>query len=107
MYIGKTIDQERRYTLIDDVLKEDGKVEWVVQMNRDNCKYLILSMYQTMAEEKHKGFGKNKKPERDSKFPAEEAPHYGDAFDTLLYGLVYSGMDYSNYKREHLDFEIR
>ena len=107
MYIGKTLEHERRYGLADDLLREDGKVDWKVTFNRDNCKYLLLSMYQTMAEERHNGYGKNKKPERDAKFPAEEAPHFGDAWDTLMYGLVYSGMQYGNNKREFLDFQVR
>ena len=107
MYVGKTVEHDRRYMLADDLLREDGKLNWYATFNRDNCKYLLLSMYQTMSEERHKGFGKNKKPERDLKFPAEEAPHFGDAWDTLMYGLVYSGLQYGEYKREFLDFEVR
>lgn len=107
MYIGQQPLQDTRYRLGQDLLSENGKVNWQVRFNRDNCKYLLLSMFQTKAEEKLKGYGKNKNPERDPKFPAEEAPHFGDAFDTLWYGLVYSGLQYDHAKTDFLDFEIR
>lgn len=107
MYFGKTVDQERRYTLNDDLLRENGKVNWYCRINRDNCKYLLLSMFQTLAEEKNKGFGKSKKTERDPKFPADEAPHYGDAWDTLVYGIVYSGLNYQERNTEYVGMEIR
>lgn len=107
MYFGKTYDQERRYILNDDLLRENGKVNWVARFNRDNCKYLLLSMYQTQAEEKNKGFGKMKRSERDPKFPADEAPHFGDAWDTLVSGMVYSGMDYSENKTQYVGMEVR
>lgn len=106
-YFGKTLDQERRYILNDDLLRENGKLNWYARFNRDNCKYLLLSMYQTLAEEKNKGFGKSKKTERDPKFPADEAPHFGDAWDTLVYGIVYSGLNYQENATEYVGMEIR
>lgn len=107
MYIGKTLNQDVRYTKADDLLRDDGKTEWFATFNRDNCKYLLLSMFQCKAIEKYKGYGKDKKPEHDLKFPAREAPHYSDAWDTLMTGLVYSGLSYDESRSERNEFEMR
>lgn len=96
MYIGQAPDQETRYMFCNDVLEENNKYNWIVRYNRDNCTYLALSLFQTQAIEKGKGFGKDKSTERDPKFPAEEAPHHTDAFDTLLFGPIQSGLTYES-----------
>lgn len=107
MYIGRTLDQGVRYSKSDDLLREDGKLPWFVRFNRDNCKFLLLSMFQCKAIEKYKSYGKDKKPEHDLKFPAREAPHYSDAWDTLVTGLVYSGMQFDDAVRERNQMEVR
>lgn len=94
-YIGKQPLQSTRYEKIADILKENGKYAWQVRMNRDNCKYIFLSMYQAEAVEKGKDYGKDKKTERDKSFPARESTHYSDAFDTLVYGMIVLGIDYA------------
>lgn len=95
-YIGKTDNHDVRYRVMSKLLKEDGDTNWRIRINRDNCKYLLLSMYQTQAIEKEKSFAKDKKPERDKNYPAQEAPHYGDAYDTLVLGITHSGQSYSS-----------
>lgn len=106
-YIGQTVGHETRYTLAHNLLSENGKTPWQVRFNRDNCKFLLLSMYQTQAEERHKGYGKHKQPERDKKFPAEEAPHFGDAWDTLMYGICYSDIQYADSLKDFFGFQVR
>lgn len=95
-YIGKTDGHTTRYTAIQTVMQENGGSDWIVRFNRDNCKDLLLSMYQAPSIESERGFKKNKKSERDSNFPANEATHYSDAWDTLFVGLVYSKVDYES-----------
>lgn len=97
-FIGKTVNQDIRYSYIHDLFGENNKYNWVVRINRDNCKYLLLSMFQAQSVEKSKGFGKDKRTEHDPKFPQEEATHYSDAFDTLAFGVVFSGI---NYEQNH------
>ena len=94
-YIGKQPLQSTRYETIADVLKENGKYPWKFRMNRDNCKYIFLSMFQAEAVEKGKDYGKDKKTERDKSFPARESTHYSDAVDTLVYGMIVLGLDYT------------
>ena len=92
-YIGKQPLQSTRYEKIADILKENGKYQWKVRMNRDNCKYIFLSMFQAEAVEKGKDYGKDKKTERDKSFPARESTHYSDAFDTLVHGRIVKDKD--------------
>lgn len=95
-YIGKAEDHVLKYKNIYNYLAENGTHPWQVRFNRDNCKYLLLSMYQAQAVETEGGFKKNKQTERDPKFPAEESTHYSDAFDTLLFGVCRSGLGYDD-----------
>ena len=53
-------------------------------------------MFPTQAEKRKEGFGKDKKPELDPKFPANEAPHYGEACDMWVYGVLESGVEYES-----------
>lgn len=96
MYMGKAPAHEAKYRMWGHLLTNDGHYPKRFAMNRENCRYLILSMYQSQAELKKDGFGKNKKSEHDPNFPAEESTHYGDAEDQLYYGMLESGLSYSN-----------
>lgn len=102
-YIGKAADHILKYKNIYNILAENGTFPWYVRINRDNCKYLLLSMYQAQAIESDKGFKKNKQTERDPKFPAEESTHFSDAVDTLFYGIIQSGLPFD----EQADEPIR
>lgn len=106
-YIGKALDHTVKYNFMLDVLSESGKYPWRVRMNRDNCKYAFLSMYQAQAIEKEGGFKKNKQTERDPKFPAEESTHISDAIDTLVYGITVSGQSFEEVSSEFVGIELR
>lgn len=106
-YIGKALDHTVKYNLVMDLLAENGKYPWLVRMNRDNCKYVFLSMYQAQAIEKESGFKKNKQTERDPKFPAEESTHISDAVDTLFYGVCISGLSIEEDNKEYAGIEFR
>ena len=79
-----------------DLLTKSGKYERSFSINRENCGKLILSMNQAQAEVRKNGFGKDKKPEQDPNFPADEAPHYSDALDTLVFGVLESRLPFGN-----------
>lgn len=96
MYMGKAPAHESKYRMWGHLLTDDGHYPKRFAMNRENCRYLILSMYQSQAELRKEGFGKNKKSEHDPNFPAEESTHHGDALDQLYYGMLESGLTYSN-----------
>jgi hypothetical protein len=94
-YIGAQPKQDTRYRMWGNLLKENGKYDKVFRINRENCKYLLLSMNHCEAEQKKDGFGKNKKPEQQKDFPPEEAPHHSDALDTPVYAILESNISKS------------
>lgn len=100
-YFGAAPKHEAKYNFIDDLLHGDYKGKELT-INRDNCEQLLTSLFLTEATRRTKdGFGKDKSKEKDKEFPQEEAPHYSDAFDTLLWGIFMSGLSHSD-NEEHL-----
>lgn len=95
-YLGQAHGHERRYTMYGHLLKEDDTYKFVLRINRDRCEHLLLSLFQSQAIRTKRGFGKDKKPELDAKFPAEEATHYSEALDMLICGILESGMSYED-----------
>ncbi|HYC28224.1 MAG TPA: hypothetical protein VEB42_05395 [Chitinophagaceae bacterium] len=94
MYIGKNTFHEVRYRMWGHLLNEDGHYDKRLRVNRENCEHYILSVNQAGAEQRKDGFGKDKKSESDPAFPAEESTHYSEAGDTLVTGILESGLDY-------------
>lgn len=99
MYIGLQPGHEERYRMWGDLLTNSGKYDKTYRTNRENCDKLILSINQAQAEQRKDGFGKNKKSEKDPKFPAEESTHYTDANDTWVFGVLESGQ-YKGYEEQ-------
>lgn len=91
-YIGQAPGHEDKYRMFGHLLQDDGEYPFTLSINRENCDKLILSIYQAPAEQKKDGFGKDKSSERDPAFPADESTHYSDAFDTLVHGILKSGI---------------
>lgn len=96
MYINQQPGHEERYRMWGDLLTESGKYDKKFRINRENNNKLILSIQQAQAEQRKEGFGKNKKSEQDPNFPADESTHYTDALDTWVFGVLESGLGYSN-----------
>lgn len=85
-YIGQAPRHSVKYRMWGHLLRCTGKYQVKFKINRENCKYAILSIIQANAMQNKDGFEKDKRTERDPKFPAEESTHYSDAEDTLVYG---------------------
>lgn len=96
MYIGKAPSHESKYRMWGHLLTSIH-YDKSFRINRENCDKLILSMYQAQAEKKKDGFGKDKKSEHDEKFPAEESTHYSDGVDTLVFGVLESGLSFNQF----------
>jgi hypothetical protein len=101
MYIKHGLTHEARYRMFGHLLAEDGVYNKILRFNRENCKYLFLSMFQAGAELRKDGFGKNKKPETDPKFPAEEATHYSEALDVMVTGIFESKLEVYQPEEHH------
>ncbi|HRN79977.1 MAG TPA: hypothetical protein PKY29_04460 [Ferruginibacter sp.] len=89
MYIGQAPGHEAKYRMWGHLLSEDGHyTNRRFRINRENCDKLITSICLTQSEQRKDGYGKNKKPEQDKNFPADEAPHYSDALDQAIWGML-------------------
>lgn len=87
-YIGEAPDHHIKYKNINEWLADTGINSIRIQ---STCTTLFKSMEQTPAKIIGEQTKKDKSKEKDEKFPAEEAPHFGDAFDMLLEGMF--GLD--------------
>ena len=89
-YFGKVPDAEKRYVLASNVMELNDAGIPGISFNETNCEYLLISMESADTEE-HKGlFRKNKSSEKPtSGVEQEEATHFSDAFDTLLWGMFH------------------
>jgi len=92
-YIGMKFTHESTYRMWGDLLKKTGKYKKRFTMNRDNCKFSIISMNGAGTIPRKDGFEKDKSTEKDPKFPAEESTHFSEANDVLLQGLLESGLN--------------
>mgnify|MGYP001612000515 CR=1 FL=1 len=88
MYTGQAPGHETKYRMWGHLLTEDGHYARVFRANRENCSNLLTSMGMAEAEARKDGFGKNKKSEHDTNFPAEDSTHYSDAADQMVFGML-------------------
>ncbi|SDE20637.1 hypothetical protein SAMN04487996_10439 [Dyadobacter soli] len=90
--VGVTPSYYNRYRIWSILLKgaayRTGEF-YQVQFNRENTKVLRTAMEQTsFAVNGKTGFEKDKSMERRSDVDQREAPHYTDAADILVYGMI-------------------
>ncbi|WP_316743422.1 hypothetical protein [Pedobacter antarcticus] len=86
LYIGQQPMHETRFRMWGVVFTEKDPRFKPVRFNQDNAQSVIVSIQRTAVITGKNGFEKDKRPEKNSNFPQEEAPHQGDALDTLYIG---------------------
>lgn len=74
-----------KFILWNMLLSEEEAHYPVIRFNRANCKCTIVSMQNAPAKDL-KGITKDKSSERKKEFPQEEATHFSDAADIIVYG---------------------
>lgn len=94
--IGQQPMHQTRYRLWEAVLKERDERFMPVRFNKENCDPLLISMQQTKVRTGRNGIEKDKRPEQYSSVKPEDAPHLGDAMDTLYIGNFNHKYGYSN-----------
>ncbi|MNK47615.1 hypothetical protein D3C87_664270 [compost metagenome] len=85
-HIGVQPKQHTRYRLWEIVLSEKDRRFKPVRFNHMNAEQLLTSMQQTGVVQTGEMFAKDKRPERSKKVSPQDAPHLGDAFETLYIG---------------------
>jgi hypothetical protein len=96
LYIGQQPMHETRYRMWGAVFTERDSRFMPVRFNQDNASSVIVSMQRTAVITGKNGFEKDKRPEKNSKFPQEEAPHQSDALDTWYIGKKMNEYGYIN-----------
>lgn len=84
--IGQQPRHETRYRMWEAVLKERDERFMRVRFNKEACDALLTSMQQTRTRQGKNGFEKDKRTELNSSVKPQDAPHLGDAVDTLYIG---------------------
>lgn len=83
---GNEPPQHDKFLLIQNIFKEADPRFPSVRFNGVRCKYTLVSMNNTRVTEKDGRFGKDKKSESStSGVLPEEATHFGDAFDKIMW----------------------
>lgn len=97
--LGQAPAHDTKYRFWGRVLSEESNYPHVT-FNRNNCKYLIISIHHAPVKQTSKGFEKDKGSERKADVDQAEATHPSDACDTLIFGVL------KNYRRppaEHFE----
>lgn len=92
IYIGHTPAPKLRYEMTIKLL---AMPEPPVMWNPDGCADMLMSMKFTRIREGKNGIEKDKRPEQGPLEEQVHAPHYGDAVDTLIWGLMETMGDHS------------
>lgn len=92
-HIGVTPSYRNRYMLwgafLNPVKSAVDDEPYSILFNKENTKVLRTAMQNTkIAAGGQTGYEKDKKMERDEKADQREAPHYSDAADVLLFGML-------------------
>ncbi len=85
LHPGQEPPQHEKYLLWSNILKENNPKFPKIGINGNKCKNLILSMSNTRVVEKDGKFQKDKNSERSTTIPQEEATHFGDAADKIIW----------------------
>lgn len=85
-HIGNQPKQTTRYRLWEVVFSEKDRRFKPLRFNNANADQLLVSMEQTGVRQSGKIFEKDKRPEQRKTVAPQDAPHLGDAFETLYIG---------------------
>lgn len=86
VHTGNEPPQHDKFLLVQNIFKESDERFPAIRFNGVRCKYTIISMNNTRVTERDGRFAKDKKSEssRSGVLP-EEATHFGDSIDKILW----------------------
>lgn len=108
IYIGQGASHKVRYETWEHVLTESGLYDLIFRYNREMARYCFESMTQANIKfSTRKGvLQKDKSSELLITFPQEEATHFSEALDTLLWGVLNFKSEYHQNHSEVLGYEF-
>lgn len=94
-YVGQAPAHSTKYQFWAEVHKEDVTSRMPrIRYNKDNCAHLIVATQQAGGLDGAKGIEKDKRPERNPNVAQEEATHFTDAKDTLVFFKIKERLGY-------------
>jgi hypothetical protein len=91
IYCGQAPGHEEKYLYFQEYFRGDTDAP-PFEYNMHHCEDWETSMTLAGVRSTAKGFEKDKRNERNAKFPQQKATHYTDAFDTLIWFKYKRGM---------------
>lgn len=89
---------QEKYIFFNILLQEKDKQLPIVRINEGNCPNLKTSIYNAPVKQKNGEIVKDKSSERKSTIPKEQATHFSDCFDIIVYKKyrrnIGSGLDF-------------
>lgn len=93
--IGQQPQHDIRYRLWETVFQEKDRRFKPVRFNRTNAESVRVSIMGTGVRQGQNGFKKDKTPEKRKSVKPQDAPHQGDAFETLYIGKFKNDYGYA------------
>lgn len=88
IHMGQAPSQDTKYRRIQFYLQNNNMKPYPIRINQDRCAIMVLSMDQTGTKETEKGTKKDKSKEIDKSFPQEQATHFPDCFDQVIWAVL-------------------
>jgi hypothetical protein len=88
VYMGQAPLQDTKYRRVQFYLQNVQAYPLQVRIHQHRCAIMVLSMDQTGTKETDKGTKKDKSSETDIKFPQEQATHFSDCFDMVIWAVL-------------------
>jgi len=82
---GQEPPQSQKYHLWGNLLNEENDCLPLIRFNGDRCKYTLISMNNAQVKQYADRWEKLKTSERNKNIPQEEATHFSDAADKIVY----------------------
>ena len=82
---GQEPPQNQKYYLWGNLLREEDSTLPRIRFNGERCKYTLISMNNAQVKEYEGKWEKDKSSERSKIIPQEEATHFSDAADKIVY----------------------
>ena len=92
IYMGQAPLQPEKHRRIRFYLQNETDDNPLVRIHKYNCASMLLSMDLTPTKETDKGTHKDKSSEKKADVPQEQATHFSDVFDMVIWAVLEQGL---------------
>jgi hypothetical protein len=87
IYMGQTPRHEDKYRSITKAFDEQNPETPAIRIHKERCVHMLISM-DLAGLKNSQGIEKDKSSEKRDDYPQEQATHFSDVFDQLVWGLL-------------------